>query len=65
MMKVSIDQNLCIGCEACTSLCPELFDMYPNCNFAYALTEEVPAELEDCAREAAQTCPVQAILIEE
>ncbi|KJS19329.1 MAG: hypothetical protein VR72_19065 [Clostridiaceae bacterium BRH_c20a] len=65
MVKVFIDQDLCIGCEACPELCPELFDMYPNCDFAYALTEEVPSELEKCAQEAAQTCPVQAILIKD
>lgn len=63
-MKVSIDQDLCIGCEACPSLCPDLFAMYPNCNFAYALIEEVPEELKDCAQEAARTCPVNAILVE-
>jgi len=64
-MKVSIDQDMCIGCEACPALCPELFGMYPNCNFAYVINEEVPAELEDCAQEAARTCPVQAISIED
>ncbi|NLW24860.1 MAG: ferredoxin [Clostridia bacterium] len=64
-MKVSVDQNLCIGCETCPVICPEIFAMYPNSNFAYALIEEVPAELEDCAREACRTCPVEAIIIEE
>lgn len=64
-MKACIDQDLCIGCEACIALCPELFQMYPNCDFAYAITEEVPTDLEDCAREAARTCPVEAIGIED
>ncbi|MFZ7103069.1 MAG: ferredoxin [Peptococcaceae bacterium] len=64
-MKVNIDQNLCIGCEACPALCPEVFAMYPNCDFAYAVNEEVPPEQEDCVREAAGTCPVQAISIED
>lgn len=64
-MKVSIDQDLCIACEACPALCPDLFAMYPNCDFAYALVEEVPEGLEDCAQEAARSCPVQAIIIED
>lgn len=64
-MKTSVDQSLCIGCEACPAVCPEVFAMYPNCNFAYALSEEVAPEQEECVREAAATCPVQAIIVEE
>jgi len=44
-MKVSIDQDLCIGCEACPEICPKVFAMYPNADFAYALIDEVPEEL--------------------
>ncbi|MGI6226678.1 MAG: ferredoxin [Peptococcales bacterium] len=64
-MKVYVDQDLCIGCEACVALCPDLFGMYPNCDFAYAITEDVPENLEDCAQEAVRSCPVQAIIIED
>ncbi|MFZ5943104.1 MAG: ferredoxin [Bacillota bacterium] len=64
-MKVSVDQGLCIGCEACPALCPEVFQMYPNCDFAYAVTEDVPPGLEECVREAERTCPVRAICAED
>ena len=26
-MQANVDKELCIGCELCTSICPELFSM--------------------------------------
>lgn len=26
-MKVRIDDDLCIGCETCIDICPEIFEM--------------------------------------
>ena len=44
-------------------LCPEIFEMEGD--VAVAKMEEVPEELEGACREAAELCPVEAILIEE
>jgi len=61
-MKVKIDDNLCTGCGLCVDNCPEVFEMGDA--VAKVLVDKVPAELEEKAREAAETCPVDAITVD-
>lgn len=53
----------CIGCGACTAVCPEVFDLNDD-GLAENIIGEVPAELADSAKEAAEACPVAAIIKE-
>ena len=62
-MKAFVDKDTCIGCWACTGICPEIFDMDDD-GLAVAISEEVSAELSDSAAEAQDSCPVSAITIE-
>ena len=62
-MKVRVDQELCDGDEICIQVCPDIFEMEKD--KAKAKMSEVPKELESCCREAADSCPVEAIIIEE
>ena len=62
-MKAMVDADLCTGCELCVSTCPEVFEM--DDDIAKVIVDEVPADSEDCAREAAEDCPAEAISIEE
>ena len=62
-MKVRVDPELCNGDEICTQVCPEIFEMEDD--KAVAKIEEVPDDLKDCAKEAADSCPSEAIIIEE
>jgi ferredoxin len=62
-MKVRVDPDLCVGDETCVEICPEVFEMQGD--VAVAKMEEVPEELEAKCREAADSCPVEAIIIEE
>ena len=62
-MKVSVDKDLCTGCGLCEDTCPEVFEM--DDEMAKVLVDVVPAEAEDTCREAAESCPVEAIIIEE
>jgi ferredoxin len=62
-MKVFIDEDLCTGDGYCEDLCPELFEMKGD--IAVARTEEIPIELEEECREAVESCPGKAIMIEE
>jgi ferredoxin len=62
-MKVRVDPDLCVGDETCVEICPEVFEMQED--VAVAKMEEVPEELEAKCREAADSCPVEAIIIEE
>ena len=62
-MKIKIDPDLCTGDEICVQMCPEVFEMEDD--KAIVLQEEVPEELQDSVREAADSCPSEAIIIEE
>jgi ferredoxin len=62
-MKVRVDEEACVGDETCVEICPEIFEMQGD--VAVTKMEEVPEELEGSCKEAAGSCPVEAILIEE
>jgi len=62
-MKAVVDQETCTGCELCTQICPEVFAMTDE-GKAEAIVDSVPAENEDSCREAADSCPVEAIAVE-
>ncbi len=64
-MKVIVDENLCTGCELCVNTCPDIFRMEDDLAEAYDNNDPVPEDMEDCAREASDMCPVEAIPIEE
>ena len=59
-MRVKVDQELCISCGACIDVCPEVFDWNDD-EKAHSIVEEVPAEMEDQANEALESCPTDAI----
>lgn len=62
-MRVHVDQDACIGDGSCVSVCPEIFEMEGE--VVRAKVEEVPENLQDSCQEAADVCPVEAIIIEE
>jgi len=62
-MKVKIDPELCNGDEVCVQLCPDAFEMKED--KAIVKMEEVPDDLAEAVREAADSCPSEAIIIEE
>jgi ferredoxin len=61
MVKVSVNQKLCIGCGACASICPKIFEMKNGKSFVKS------GKITDvaCAKEAESGCPVAAIKVEE
>ncbi len=61
-MKASIDRALCIGCGLCEEICPEVFAMGDDA-IALVVLEAVPPELDEKTRDAASSCPVEAILL--
>ena len=63
-MKVCVDSELCSGCGPCLDLCPEACELNQK-GMAIVKLDEVPAELQDACKEAADTCPTEAISIEE
>jgi len=60
-MKVRIDDT-CTACGLCVDTCPEVFEMGDDT--AQVIVDEVPAEYEDAVQQAADECPVEAIVVE-
>ena len=60
-MRVHIEDT-CTACGLCVDTCPEVFEMGDV--MAQVIVDEVPAEFEDAAQQAADECPVEAISIE-
>ncbi|MBP1924316.1 ferredoxin [Sedimentibacter acidaminivorans] len=63
-MKASVDRQACIGCELCANICPEVFEMDED-QISTVIADPVPLEVEENAREADDSCPTNAINIEE
>jgi len=55
-MKVKVDKNKCIGCGACEAVCPKVFKLVDG-----KAAAKVKETNEKCAKEAVDSCPVQAI----
>jgi len=60
-MKVRIEDT-CTACGLCCDTCPEVFEMGDE--IATVLVTEVPAEHKDSVDQAADECPVEAIIVE-
>lgn len=63
-MKARVDQDLCISCGLCVSSCPDIFSWNGD-EKAQATDDTIPEEQEDCAQDAADGCPTDAIETEE
>jgi ferredoxin len=61
-MKVKVDRDSCTGCGLCIDNCPEMFELQGD--VAIAKSADVPADLQDKVKEAADNCPVEAIIVE-
>lgn len=61
IMKVRIEDS-CTSCGLCVDTCPDVFEM--GSDMAQVKGDEVPAEFEDLVQQAADECPVEAIIIE-
>jgi ferredoxin len=73
-MKVTIERDACVSCGMCWDTCPQFFEQNPDDSFSQVIEEfrtggpgmgkPVPED-ETCVREAADSCPVTIIKIEE
>jgi ferredoxin len=59
-MRANVDRDLCIGCNLCVEICPEVFAMGEDM-IAKVIVDEVPAALEEKTADAKASCPVDAI----
>ena len=64
-MKVFVDSGRCQGHTLCSMIAPDSFELSDIDGTASPVDEVVPPDQEDVVREAVQSCPEQAISIEE
>ncbi len=64
MLRVTVDRHRCIGAGNCITLAPTAFDWLEGDLFKADVVDTTSIE-EDLLREAALSCPTQAIEIEE
>jgi len=59
-VEVSVDEEKCIGCGACVSICPDVFEIGDN-GKSHPKVKETN---EECAEDARDACPVGAIVVD-
>jgi ferredoxin len=60
-MRVTVDDELCVGSGQCEMICPEVFKV----DLVSEVKDEYPEPaLHEQVREAADSCPTGAILVE-
>ncbi len=62
-MKAKIDPAICIGCTLCVQTCPEVYRMEGEKAVVYVAI--APKAAEAACKQAAEECPVAAIVITE
>ena len=63
-MKAIVDQDTCISCGLCVSMCPEVYSFNED-EKSVAIDGDIPTDAQDSAKEARDACPVDAIDIKE
>lgn len=62
-MKAWVDPQRCQGHTLCKMIAPESFDLDDIDGHSHARNEIVPDDQSELVREAARSCPEQAIII--
>jgi ferredoxin len=60
-MKARV-KDMCTACGLCCDTCPEVFEMGDD--MATVIVTTVPKQYEEAAQQAADECPVEAIVLE-
>jgi ferredoxin len=65
---ITVDKETCIGCGSCVALCPDVFQL--DANGKAEVISSAPANASadkqnniECAKNAAESCPVQVIKV--
>lgn len=64
MEKVIVKKDLCVGCGACISECPQYFEFDDDGLSNVKKNELEPSEKKEVL-EVIETCPTEAIVIED
>lgn len=62
-LLVTADRSRCCGYGLCAQVCPQVYKLDAD-GLVYLVSDVVPPELEDEAREGAAACPAEALTVE-
>lgn len=62
-MRAFVDRDVCIGCESCAGMCPEVFIMDDE-GISVPMEGEIAEDILESAKDAMENCPVSAITID-
>jgi ferredoxin len=63
-MKARVDLEACIGAAACVAIAPEVFELGDD-GLAQVIDDKDREAEENLLLEAAEGCPVQAVILED
>ncbi|RKZ28065.1 ferredoxin [bacterium] len=63
-MKLRIDEEKCIACGVCSSICPDVFQPRDD-GIASIVVPESELDNFDCIQDAIDSCPTEAIISEQ
>lgn len=63
-MKAHVDPNTCGGTGLCVNTCPQVFELSDD-GVASVKVDEVPDDMQQACKDAADSCPTNAITIKE
>jgi ferredoxin len=63
-MRVRVDPNLCTAAQNCVAIAPDHFEM-DNQGLAHAVKNPVAKEDADVLSEAAESCAIGAVILED
>ncbi|MBN2884598.1 ferredoxin [Patescibacteria group bacterium] len=55
---IKVDKNKCVGCGMCSGMCPDVFIINAD-----GKAEVLEQGNESCAKDASESCPVNAITL--
>ena len=61
-MKIKIDKKLCISCGACAVVAENIFELNDK---GEIIVKSQPGKLTESVKDAIESCPVDAIKIED
>jgi len=65
MLRVRVNQDLCVGAGLCVLSSAEVFDQRDEDGVVMLVDDHPPERLYDAVRGAARKCPALAITVEE
>ncbi len=64
-MRAIVYRDVCIGCGACEGVAPDVYELDSESISVPKIEGDLPEDLIEAAQEGRDSCPVDAISIEE